>query len=640
MGHPARPVFQRLPLKTSNPVEDGAQFQHRSKHARGGIELQDYQTPLADMQFVLSELIDMESVLALYPDSGLTADLVDSVLTEAARLAEGVMSPADETGKSGVQWKDGAVITPPGYRDAYSQFVEGGWHSLSCRPEYGGQGFPRAISAIVDEMWRGSNLALNGCMTLTRGAIEAIELRGSDALKSTYLPKLIRGDWTGSMNLTEPQAGSDLSAIRTRAEPQPDGSYRLFGQKIFISWGRHDLTDNVVHLVLARTPDAPEGVKGISLFLVPQQFPDADGNAGERNDVHCAAIEKKIGQHGSPTCVMLYGSGEYPVGGQNGAVGYLVGDLNRGLEIMFIMMNEARFGVGLEGLAGSERALQTARAYARERIQGSEVGGTPGVKVPIIRHPDVRRMLMRMKSATEGMRALSAVLAAAIDRMHASADAADREDARGFVDLMTPIFKGWNTEVAVEVATMGVQMHGGMGFMDECTASQHYRDVRIMPIYEGTTAIQANDLVGRKIARDKGASTMRLAEAIRTTASELNAVPGLASIGGTLSSAAQAIEEVVAFILDNYDSNPREVLGVAVPILQLFWLASVGWQLGRSALAANRRLSRSADDVAFLKTKIITAHFFAEHWMPAIDGLLGEVRNGSSSLLQIPDDQF
>jgi alkylation response protein AidB-like acyl-CoA dehydrogenase len=620
----------------------GAEVQAlRSCRARGEIELKEYRAPVTDMRFALKELIDLDSVLALYPETGLSADMVDIVLTEAARFAENVIAPTDEAGNNpGVQWANGDVLTPSGYREAYAQFVEAGWHSLSCRPEFGGQGFPRAVSAMVEEMWRSANLAFTGCMTLTRGAIEAIELRGGEALRTQYLPKLIRGDWTGSMNLTEPQAGSDLSAVRTRAEPQPDGSYRIFGQKIFISWGRHDMTDNVVHLVLARTPDAPEGVKGISLFLVPQQLPDTDGEAGGRNDVHCAAIERKVGQHGAPATVMLYGSGEYPVDGEAGAVGHLIGELNRGLEIMFIMMNEARFGVGLEGIAGSERALQTARAYAHERVQGTETGGAPGVKVPIIRHPDVRRMLMRMKSATEGMRALAVVIAAAIDRSHAAVDPVEREEARSFADLMTPIFKGWNSETAVQIADMGVQLHGGTGFMDECTAAQHWRDVRIMPIYEGTTAIQANDLVGRKIARDKGAAAQRLADSIRATAVELDTKPELAPIAVALTDAAEAMEECTAFILMYFEEDPREVLGVAVPVLQLFWLASVGWQLGRSALAAQRHLEATADDRDFLETKVMTARFFAEHWMPAIGGLRREVRNGSVSLLAIKDAQF
>ena len=593
------------------------------------------------MRFVLKELIDLDALLALYPEAGFSPDIVDAVLTEAARFAEGVIAPTDQAGhKIGVQWADGQVITPPGYRQAYAQIVEGGWNALSCRPEHGGQGFPRAISALVEEMWRSANLAFTGCMTLTRGAIEALELRGSQDLQEQYLPKLISGEWTGSMNLTEPQAGSDLSAIRTRAEPQADGSYRIFGQKIFISWGAHDMTDNVVHLVLARAPDAPEGVKGISLFLVPQRLLDANGAPGDRNDVHCAAVEKKMGQHGAPATVMVYGSGEHRVGDAPGATGFLVGELNRGLEIMFIMMNEARFGVGLEGVAGSERALQTARAYAAERIQGTEVGGAPGAKVAIIRHPDVRRMLMRMKSATEGMRALAVALGAAIDRTHVAVDPADREEARGFVDLMTPIFKGWNAEAAVQIADMGVQIHGGTGFMDDCLAAQHWRDVRIMPIYEGTTAIQANDLVGRKIARDKGVAARKLADALRATAGQLAVEPRLAPLSTALGEAGDAIEDCVAFILAHFQDDPRNVLGVAVPVLQLFWLASLGWQLGRSALAARRLLAGAPDNRQFLETKVSTALFFAEHWMPAIEGLRREALNGSTGLMAISDDQL
>ncbi len=600
-----------------------------------------YIPPLEDMRFALGELIHLESILALRPELDLSADVVHTVLDEAGKFAAGVFAPADRDGDlHGCRWVDGDVFTPPGYREAYDQFVESGWHSLSCRPEFGGQGFPRTVSALVDEMWRSANLALTGCGVLTRGAIEALELRASDALKAQFLPAMISGKWTGSMNLTEPQAGSDLSAIRSSAQPAADGTYRVHGQKIFISWGQHDLGDNIVHLVLARTPDAPPGVKGISMFLVPQKLVNQDGTIGVHNDVHCVSIERKAGQHGSPSTMLVYGENGVQGYGESGAVGFLVGDLNRGLEVMFIMMNEARFAVGLEGLAVSDRAYQAASSYAKERVQGTEQGGSPGVKVPIIRHPDVRRMLMRMKSATEGMRALAVVIAAAIDQSHGALDAGSREQARAFVDFMTPIFKAWNTETAVELTGLGVQIHGGLGFMEECAASQYWKDSRIMTIYEGTTAIQANDLVGRKIARDGGAAARGVIASIQKSANDLRAAEGLASIANALEGAAQACERCVKFVLAGYEHSPAEVLAVAVPILEIFGITSIGWQLGRSALAATQGLEGGRNDPDFLQAKIATSRFFAEHWMPAIAGLLPELSHGGGSVLALTDEQL
>ena len=447
-----------------------------------------YLAPLEDMRFALRDLVELDTLLVDHP-AGLTPDVVDSVLEEAAKFASGVLAPTDRLGdREGARWNPDGVVTPTGHLDAYARFVDAGWHALPCAPEYGGQGFPRVVSALVDEMWRSSNLALTGCVALTRGAIEALVLRASDDIRRLYLPPLVAGIWTGTMNLTEPQAGSDLSAVRTRAVPQGDGTYRIFGQKIFISWGEHDMSENIVHLVLARTPDAPPGVKGISMFLVPKFLPGADSTVGERNSVRCISIEDKVGQHGGPTATMVYGADEPGPDRAPGAVGYLVGELHQGLETMFIMMNEARFNVGLEGLAVSERAYQTARAYARERTQGSEAGASSHEKVAIIRHPDVRRMLMHMRSCTEAMRAVAVVLAAQLDEQqehghggqHASA-------ARAMVDLLTPIMKGWNTETAVRLTSLGVQIHGGMGFMNECDAAQHWKDSRILPIYERST---------------------------------------------------------------------------------------------------------------------------------------------------------
>lgn len=595
--------------------------------------MSNYSPPLKDMRFVLRELVDLPAILNASAAEDLSLDVVDAVLQEAARFAEGVFAPTDRAGDlHGARWSEGEVQTAPGFREAYAKFVEAGWNALPCSPDHGGQGFPRAVSAMIDEMWRSANMALTGCIALTRGAIEAIELRGSDTLKSVFLPHLVRGTWTGTMNLTEPQAGSDLSEIRTRAEPRPDGTYRVFGQKVFISWGEHDLAENIVHLVLARTPGAPPGVKGISLFLVPHRLLDAEGKLAARNDVRCASIERKVGQHGAPSALMVYGEGSDGVA-EPGAVGYLVGELHRGVETMFIMMNDARFAVGLEGLAVSERAYQEASAYARERVQGVEVGGAPGVKVPIVRHPDVRRMLMRMRSATEGMRALAVVIATALDTARSSSDALSREEARSFVDLMTPIFKAWNTETAIELTSLGVQVHGGLGYMEDCPASQYWKDARILSIYEGTTAIQANDLVGRKIARDPAAAR-RLVGQMESTAAALAGQESLAPLGAALQNAAAACDQCVQYILAHYERQPREVLAVATVILEVFGIASVGWQLGRCALAARSRRATDEDE-GFLQAKIATARFFAEHWIPRIEGLLVQVRNGGSAVLAL-----
>lgn len=603
--------------------------------------MSSYVAPLKDIRFVLHHLIDLESTLALKPQLELTPDLVESVLVEASRFAGSVLAPTDRNGDvHGTTWANGTVRSAQGFKEAYAAFVEAGWHSLSGPASFGGQEFPRAVTALADEMWRSSNLALTGCVALTRGAIEALHSRASDHLKDTYLPHLVQGNWTGAMSLTEPQAGSDLSAIRTKAEPAADGSYRLTGGKIFISWGEHDMAANIVHLVLARTPDAPAGVKGISMFLVPKFLPVDDGTFSLRNDVHCMSIEKKVGQHGSPTAALVYGEHGVPGYGDRGAVGYLVGELNKGLENMFIMMNEARFAVGLEGVAISERAYQTAVEYAKQRVQGPAVGGEPGVKVPIIAHPDVKRMLMRMKAGVEAMRGLSVVIAAALDSTKHAFATQERDAARRFLDLMTPIYKGWNTELAQEITSLGVQIHGGLGFMEECAASQHWRDARILPIYEGTTGIQASDLVGRKIARDQGLSALALASQVEATARALTSAisPALQALGDALMRSAAAMRGCIEFVVERFGSAPRDVLAVSVPLLRLFGIAVGGWQFGRAALAAQELLGKPDQDRAFLASKIQTALFYAQHFMPEIDALLSVVRNGSDSALSLDED--
>jgi acyl-CoA dehydrogenase len=522
------------------------------------------------------------------------------------------------------------VQTAPGWPAAYTQFVDNGWNTLSCSPAHGGQGLPRVVSSLVEEMWNGANVAFALCPMLTRGAIEALELRGSEAQKAKYLPKMVSGEWTGSMNLTEPQAGSDLAAVRARAVPEADGSHRVHGQKIFITYGEHDLTDNIVHLVLARTPNAPEGVKGISLFVVPKFLVNTDGSLGARNDVHCVSIEHKLGIHGSPTAVLAFGDNE-------GAIGWLVGKENRGLETMFIMMNAARYSVGLEGVGLCERATQRAVAYARSRVQGTELGSPSRDKVAIIRHPDVRRMLLQMKSRTEALRAVACVVAAAMDQAAAHPDAAERERQQAFVDLMIPVVKGWSTESAVLVTSLGVQVHGGMGFIEETGAAQHLRDARITPIYEGTTGIQAADLVGRKVARDQG-------HGIRSVIARMDGVcrtlgrqddPQLKAISASLDSGIQALEKAVQFVVSATD--PRTSAAGSVPFLELFAIVAGGWQMARAAGVARRQLDAGEGDAAFQRAKLITARFYADHVLSAASGLAHAVLHGADATLAMED---
>ena len=598
--------------------------------------MSEYRAPLDDMGFVLRELIDLEALSQLPGCEDATPDLVAVVLEEAGKFAAGVLSPLNRVGDvEGAKWQDGTVHTAAGWREAYQQFVANGWNALSCEPEFGGQGLPRVVSALVEEMWNSANVSFALCPMLTRGAFEAIELRGSDELKRTYLPKMASGEWTGTMNLTEPQAGSDLAAVRTRAVPQDDGNYKLRGQKIFITYGDHDLTDNIVHLVLARLPDAPAGVKGISLFVVPKRVVNADGSLGAPNDVRCTSIEHKLGIHGSPTAVLAFGD-------QEGATGYLVGEENRGLEIMFITMNAARYSVGLEGVGLAERAYQRALAYARERIQGSEIGASGGGHVAIIRHPDVRRMLMLMKSRTEAMRALACVVAAAMDSARWHPDVDQRRERQAFVDLLIPVVKGWSTENAIDIASLGVQVHGGMGFIEETGASQHLRDARITTIYEGTTGIQAADLIGRKIARDGGNAVGALLEQVRAVVAELDREDNaaLAAIATVLREGVRALERAVEFIVTTNGNEPRRVAVGAVPFLELLGNVAGGWQMARAALVAQRRLESDEGDPAFYRGKILTARFYADHVLSGSAGLAYTVCEGAVGALELDDEQF
>ncbi|MCK9259934.1 MAG: acyl-CoA dehydrogenase C-terminal domain-containing protein [Azoarcus sp.] len=597
--------------------------------------MSNYTAPIRDMQFVMNELADFDGVAALPGNDDVSSDLVDAILEEANKFASGVLAPLNWSGdQEGASWNEGNVKTATGWKDAYRQFAESGWTALACDPEYGGQGLPKLLSTSVMEMWKSANMAFSLCPMLTTGAIESLMLRGSDEQKAMYLPKMVSGEWTGTMNLTEPQAGSDLAAVRTKAEPQGDGTYLISGQKIFITYGDHDMTDNIIHLVLARLPDAPEGVKGISLFVVPKFMVNADGSLGARNDVQCVSIEHKLGIHASPTCVLAFGD-------NGGAVGTLVGEANHGLEYMFIMMNEARFAVGMEGLALSERAYQHALEYAKERIQGTDAGVRGGPKVSIIHHADVRRMLMSMKSKTEAMRALAYVVGAATDFAHHHPDEAVRARKQAFVDLMIPVVKGWLTENSIDVASTGVQVHGGMGFIEETGAAQHLRDARITTIYEGTTAIQANDLIGRKIARENGVTIKAVLAEMREVEGQLDASdPALAAIRRSLAAGITAVEEAVAYILATYKEDIKAASVGSVPFLKLLGIVAGGWQMARAALVAKKKLAEQAGDVGFYTAKVATARFYADHVLAEAPGLSYAVVNGAAGALELPEELF
>jgi alkylation response protein AidB-like acyl-CoA dehydrogenase len=594
-----------------------------------------YTAPLRDMDFALRELAGLDAVAGLAGCEDATPETVTAILEEAGKFASGVLDPLNRSGDvEGSQWQDGAVRTPKGFRAAYKQFVEGGWAALPIDAHWGGQGLPRLVATPVEEMWCSANMSFSLCPMLTQGAIHALELRGSPVLQKTFLPKMSTGEWTGTMNLTEPQAGSDLALLRTRAERRGD-HYRIFGQKIFITFGEHDFADNIVHLVLARTPDAPEGVKGISLFVVPKFLVNADGSLGARNDARCASIEHKLGIHASPTGVMVFG------GEGEGAIGYLVGEENRGLETMFIMMNAARFAVGLEGVAVAERATQQALAYAKERVQSRDLAGG-GKAVPIIRHPDVRRMLMLMKSQTEAMRALAYVVAAAMDHAQRAASKEERQRHHAFVDLMIPIVKGWSTETCIEVASTGIQVHGGMGFIEETGAAQILRDARITTIYEGTTGIQANDLVGRKIAREGGATAKELIKIMRAVEAELGKAGGedLEAIKRSLSAGIGAAAECVDWIVASYASDIKAVHAGAVPFLRMMGIVAGGWQMARTALVARQRLAEGQGDKAFYEAKIKTARFYADHLLTQAPALRDSIVRGASGVMALAEEQF
>ncbi|VVD34349.1 acyl-CoA dehydrogenase [Paraburkholderia dioscoreae] len=594
-----------------------------------------YSAPIKDMLFVMKELAGLEHIATLPGFEDANLDTAQAVLEESAKLCSEVLAPLNVEGdRNPSSWKDGVVTATPGFREAFRQFGEGGWQGVQHPLDYDGQGLPKLIATACIEMLNASNLSFALCPLLTDGAIEALLTAGSEEQKQTYVPKLISGEWTGTMNLTEPQAGSDLALVRTRAEPQGDGSFKLFGTKIFITWGEHDMAKNIAHLVLARTPNAPEGVKGISLFIVPKFLVNEDGSLGERNDVHCVSIEHKLGIKASPTAVLQFGD-------HGGAIGHLIGEENRGLEYMFIMMNAARFAVGMQGIGVSDRAYQKAVAYAKDRVQSRPVDGSAKQPVAIIQHPDVRRMLATMRGLTEASRALAYVAAAHCDIAHRHADEATRAEHQAIYEYLVPIVKGWSTELSIDVTSLGVQVHGGMGFIEETGAAQYYRDARILPIYEGTTAIQANDLIGRKTVRDGGKIAKSLLAGVAETIEALGAQQGPAfeSMKKYLAQGHRSLSAVVEFVVANTKSDPNAVFAGSVPYLKLAGIVLGGWQMARALLVA---AGKRDEDPSFYGAKIATAQFYAEHLLPLASALEASIvsAKGGESVLALSEDQF
>ena len=594
-----------------------------------------YVAPLKDMLFNIKYLAGIEQIAQLpgFEDAGF--DTAQAVLEEAAKFNESVVSPLNWEGdKNPSSWHDGKVTATPGFKEAFEQFVQGGWQGLQHPVDFGGQGLPKTIGASCGEMQNSASISFALCPLLTDGAIEALLTAGSDELKAIYLENLVSGKWTGTMNLTEPQAGSDLAAVRTRAEPQADGSYKVSGTKIFITWGEHDMAENIIHLVLARVSGAPEGVKGISLFVVPKFKVNQDGSLGAHNDVHCVSIEHKMGIKASPTAVLQFGD-------HGGSVGYLVGQENRGLEYMFIMMNAARFGVGVQGIAIAERAYQTAVTFAKERVQSRPVDGSIMASAPIIHHPDVKRMLMTMRAYTEGCRAMATVAAAAFDAAHHHPDAQTRKDNQTFYEFMVPLIKGYSTEMSLEVTSLGVQVHGGMGYIEETGCAQYYRDAKILTIYEGTTAIQANDLVGRKTSRDGGQSAKALARQIEATESLLVACGNTDAVvvARRLKAARESFLDVVSFVAGNSKASPNAVYSGSVPYLMLAGNLMAGWQLGRALLVAVEQIAQGVD-VPFMQAKITTARFYADHLLTKAPGIRDAIVEGADSVTALALESF
>jgi len=602
-----------------------------------------YVAPVNDMLFCMKELADLEAIARLPGFDEADLDTAQAVLEECARFSGGVLAPLNREGDVHPStWKEGVVTTTPGFKDAFRQFGEGGWQGLQHPADFGGQGLPKTIGAACIEMINSANLSFSLCPLLTDGAIEALLVAGTREQQDQFIPKMISGEWTGTMNLTEPQAGSDLALVRTRAEPLGDGRYKLFGTKIFITFGEHDMAENIVHLVLARVVGAPEGVKGISLFIVPKFLVNADGSLGARNDAWCVSIEHKLGIKASPTAVLQFGDQGGPGLDGPGAIGTLIGQENRGLEYMFIMMNAARYAVGMQGIAVAEAAYQQAAAFAKERVQSRPVDGSVAGSATIIHHPDVRRMLMTMRAYTEGCRAMAMVAAAAFDAAHHDPDVDSRKQNQAFYEFLVPLVKGYSTEMSIEVASLGVQVHGGMGFIEETGAAQYLRDARILTIYEGTTAIQANDLVGRKTARDGGRVAKGVAAQVAETEADLAASKSAAaqSMKKRLGAAREAFEQVVDFVVAEGKANPNAVFAGSVPYLMLGGNLVAGWQMARSMLAAERLLVSGEGDAGFLTAKIATARFYAEHLLSRAPGQRDAIVDGAESVTGMALDAF
>jgi len=598
-----------------------------------------YRAPLADLAFCLEEFADLPGLMGLPGFADLSGDVTQAILEEGGRFASEVLAPLNAPGdREGSRLENGVVKTPEGFAAAYGKFVAGGWNAVPFDPDHGGQGLPWSLAIALQEMWGSANLAFSLCPLLTQGAIEAIAVHGSPAQRHTYLPKLVSGEWTGTMNLTEPQAGSDVGALRCRAVP--DGErYLITGQKIFITYGDHDMAENVVHLVLARTPGSPPGSRGISLFIVPKRLVNAGGTLAQANDLRVAALEHKLGIHASPTCVMAYGD-------NGGAVGYMVGEENRGLEYMFTMMNIARLSVGLQGVSIAERAYQMALDYARSRVQGRPIGATDP-KAAIIGHPDVRRMLMTMRAQTEAIRALAHFAAGALDRARHLADAPSREQSQRLVDLLIPVVKAWSTDLGCEAASIAIQIHGGAGFIEETGVAQLYRDIRIAPIYEGTNGIQAGDLVGRKLMRDRGATARDFIAGLRACDGDLAAAKGqdLSGIRAGLAEGAIALSRSTDWLIETYGSDPALALAGATPYLRLFGTVAGGWLMAMAALAATRRLNEGAagegvPGKAFLMAKLATARFYADNILVQAEGLAAQIMRGSPPALALAAEDF
>jgi 3-(methylthio)propanoyl-CoA dehydrogenase len=595
----------------------------------------DYRPPMRDVAFVLDHLVDLDRLCRLDPFAHIDASTVKGVLEENARFVSEVVAPLNRVGdlQGSQHQSDNSVTTPDGFKEAYHAYVEAGWGSVPFEPGFGGGGFPWLVGIVMQEFISSANMAFSMCPLLTQGAIDMLRHHGDEIQQQIYLPRMVSGEWTGTMNLTEPESGSDVGALRTRAVPADDGTWRITGTKIFISFGEHDMADNVIHLVLARTPDAPPGTKGISCFIVPKFLVEADGSLGARNDVTCVSIEHKMGIKASPTCVMSYGEA-------GGAVGYLIGEANQGMRYMFTMMNNARLSVGLEGLALAERAYQDALAYAQERRQGRAPGAPAGESSFIVEHPDVRRMLMTMKAYIEAMRALIYVTAERMDLALAEPDPAKRQADLERVDLLIPLCKAWSTDLGVEVTSLAIQVYGGMGYIEETGVAQHFRDARITTIYEGTNGIQAMDLVGRKLPmRAGGVVDDFLAEVRALDADLAGAGDELASIRTNLADAVEILADTTAWLMKKGLDDVRHALAGATPYLRMFALVAGGWLMARQALAAAETLAGGADD-ANLIAKVTTARFYAEQLLPAVKGLAGPVTAGYEDLFAVDPAQL